>query len=303
MFDRTFIPNLNALRVFETAGRHLSFKLAAQELHVTPSAVSQQIKNLELELGIALFKRHNRLLALTPAGQTYWEQIHDALAHIHRHTSALVNGDQAVLKVSLMPPVANRIVLPKLRHFHARSGEVDLRIDSSQKLRNVAKGEVDVAIRFGAAESDHEVCEKVCDVYVQVVCPPGFSARYDLSGKPRNMRRVPIIQMSQSPGVWTRWINESGLEIRLEGKQHVVDNYPSAIQAAETLGAMLAMMPIETELVREGRLETPFPPVGPIEKSIYAVYKRDSARMASIRLFIDWLKDEVRALGFDIPSD
>ncbi len=184
LYQRKYLPNLNVLRVFEAAGRHLSFKRAAHELCVTPSAVSQQIKILESQLGVALFKRNNRALALTATGETYWLAVHHSIESIHHATKALVHPHQEELTVSLMPPVANRVVLPNLPSFQNANPHIHLRIDASQKARNVMKGEVDLAVRFGSPPWEGVACEKLCDLYIQVVCPPGFTRQYHLDESP-----------------------------------------------------------------------------------------------------------------------
>ncbi len=101
--------------------------------------------------------------------------------------------------------------------------------------------------------------------------------------------------MSQTPDAWPRWFAQAGWPA-FESKELVVDNYPSAIQAAESVGAMLALMPLESALVRNGRLEAPFPAVGPIDEGIYAVYKADSSKQNSIFLFVSWIKDALDQL-------
>ena len=128
-------------------------------------------------------------------------------------------------------------------------------------------------------------------MFIQVVCPPGFNERYKLDQHPENMRDVPLVTMSQSPDAWDRWFQYSGIALP-QGKQHVLDNYPSAIQAAESVGAMLALMPLEKELVEAGRLEAPIPVTGPIDEAIYAVFKNETGKSKAIDVFVSWLQEE-----------
>lgn len=295
MFQRQNIPNLNLLRIFEAAGRHLSFKAAAEELFVTPSAVSQQVKALEEQLGVALFLRKNRALEFTAIGKGYWLKIHLYIEGIHQTTSELIESGQKELAVSIMPPVANRVVLPNLNSFHQRHPNINLRIDASLKNLDILKGEADVAVRFGEAPWEGLAHEKLSDVSIQVVCPPGFTEQFQLQGNPDNLKNAPLIHMSERPEVWGRWFKDFNLGAPLN-KQHFFDDYPSAIQAAESLGAAIALMPLESKLVECGRLEAPFPAVGPIDESIYAVYRAGNAKDETIQIFIQWLKEELEQL-------
>ena len=296
MFQRQFLPSLNLLKAFEAAGRYLSFKLAAEELFVTPSAVSQQIKTLEEYLGIELFIRKNRAIEFTSTGEAYWHVIHKSIETIHQHTSHLILLGHQELSVSLMPPIANRVVLHNLNSFNHQYPDINLRITSSLKNVDVLKGQTDVAVRFGIPPWPGVKHEKICNLYLQVVCPPSYTIQYKLDSEPENLRKMPLIHMSERPNTWNRWFKERELDPPL-GKQHFLDDYPSAIQAAESVGAMLALIPLENELIKNGRLEAPFSAFGPIEESIYAVYKADSIKIEAIETFISWLKVETNKLN------
>jgi len=296
MFHRQFLPNLNLLRVFEAAGRHCSFKLASEELFVTPSAVSQQIKTLEKQLDVVLFIRTNRSLELTAIGKSYWQKIHEHIEAIYLTTSELIQTEQTRLAVSIMPAIANRIVLPKLHIFHQSHTNIDLRIDVSSQYVDILKGVADVAIRFGEPPWEGLEHVKLSDIDMQVVCPLGFTALYQLDKNPDNILNAPLIHMSKRPDTWARWF-QSKNRGSLQGKQHILDDYPSAIQAAEFLGATVALMPLEKELIQSNRLETPFPAVGPILEGVYAVYQSDNIKMESIHSFIQWIKAEIVKLS------
>lgn len=289
MFQRQFLPNLNLLKAFEAAGRHTSFKLAAEELFVTPSAISQQVKTLEEQLGVRLFIRKNRALELSPAGKAYWLNIHEVLSQVHQHTMSLINTYQKELKVSIMPPVASRIVLPNLASFHEENPSIDLRLDATLKYSDIKKGEADVAIRFGVPPWEGLHHEKLSDIYIQIVCPPGFSRKYKLLDNFKRLVDVPLIHMSERPGAWQKVFDELNLG-ESTSKQIYLDDYPSAMDAAETLGAMLALMPVESLLIDSGRLEAPFPQLGPLDEGIYAVYDADNPQLNEINCFVGWLQ-------------
>lgn len=290
------LPTLNLLKVFEIAGQHLSFKNAAEKLFVTPSAVSQQVKTLESQLGVQLFIRKNRELSFTEAGRIYWNEIHNQLNNIRDATATLRKSKtKNTLKVSLMPPVASRVVLPNLASFHEAYPDIDLRIEASLRNSDVSTQEADLAIRFGEPPWEGVLHEKMIDTYIQVVCPPGFTDQFKLKNSPKNICKAPLIHMTERPQTWPKWFEVTGFGDPI-GKQYYLDDYPSAMDAAESLGAMLALMPIEEPLINSGRVEAPFPALGPLDESIYAVYHERNSDNLAIRSFIDWLQLQFNAL-------
>ncbi len=290
------LPSLNLLRVFETAGRYLSFKKAAETLCVTPPAVSQQVKTLEGQLGIPLFIRKNRELAFTEAGEQYWRQINTQLNQLRQATATLRKDySHRVLKISLMPPVASRVVLPNLESFHKECPDIELRIETSLRNADVLTQQVDLAIRFGEPPWEGLLHEKLIDAYIQVVCPPGTSEKYQLKQAPKNFCNVPLIHMTERPHAWQRWFEITGVG-EPTGQKYYLDDYPAAMEAAESLGAMLALMPVELPLINSGRVEAPFPALEPLDESIYAVYHKNNKDDIAIRSFINWLLQQFNSL-------
>lgn len=293
------LPTLNLLRTFEAAGQQLSFKLAAAQLCITPSAVSQQIQLLESQLGVQLFERHNRALSFTSAGADYWHKVQRQLNQLRAATATLRQQHSIQrLHVSVMPPVAQRVLFPHLSEFREQYPQLELHIETALAYTDLQQGKADLAIRFGTPPWPGLSHEKLLDVSVQLVCPPGFSERYGLRQNPHNICQIPRIEMSGRPDSWRQWLQQTGLcqAGEAEGPLFHVDDYPAAIQAAETLGAALALHPIENAQISSGRLESPFPPVGPLKDAIYAVYPPALSHQPAARAFIDWLGGLLRAL-------
>src|SRR5262249_12806932 len=141
------LPPLNALRAFEATARHLSVKKAADELCVTPGAVSQMLKAIEQHLGIMLFKRLNRGIALTEAGQDYLPPVRNAFQQISEATSRIAtSGDTGMLTVSVTPAFAATWLIPRLDDFHTRHPGIDLRVLAGKALVDFARDGVDVAV-------------------------------------------------------------------------------------------------------------------------------------------------------------
>ena len=285
---QTRLPNLNFLITFEVAGQLLSFKRAAEALHVTPSAVSQQIQQLEDFVGKPLFVRHNRSLVLTDDGEKYLAQIQPHLNGLRKATSALRNERTTKLRVSVMPPVANRILLPNLEKFQRLHQHVELQIDTALTNSNLFSENIDLAVRFGQPPWPGLTHERLCEVKIQAIMPVGYSQKYDLPSNVSALTELPLIHMAERPGAWNRLFDQLGLSAS-NGPAYHVDDYPAAVQAAESLGAALALFPIEQSLIDSGRVEAPFPPIGPLDEAIYVVYPKSRELPTAGRIFIDWL--------------
>jgi LysR family transcriptional regulator, glycine cleavage system transcriptional activator len=290
------LSSLNLLRTFEVAGRHLSFTLAAEELCITPSAVSQQVRKLEDELGVALFERQPRGLALTAEGEGYWRDIQQHLGAIDRSTRALTRQGTHTLRVSLMPPLASRIVLPRLADFQARHPDIALRLDASLRYADLARQDVDLAIRYGQPPWPGCLHEKLLDLHVLPVCPPAMAEAHDLSRHPERIASLPLIQMTERPDSWQRFFAMAGLGEPSPERQFFVDDYPAAIEAAETLGVALAILPLEQPLLDSKRLAAPWPALGPLPDAVYAVWHESRSHRPDIRRFLDWLQDQLTSL-------
>lgn len=296
--------SLNLLRTFEAAGRHLSFTLAGQELSITTSAVSQQIRSLEEQLGANLFERHSRGLKLTPAGERYWRDIQQHLTAIEKSTRALMapGADSRPLRVSLMPPMASRVVLPGLASFRRDYPQVQLHLDASLRNLDLAADEADLAIRFGAPPWPGCQHEKLLDLYVLPVCPPAMAQSHDLEKHPEKLADLPLVHMTSRPDAWTRYFQLAGMPPPSGGEAYMVDDYPAAVEAAETLGVALAILPLEQPLLDSQRLAAPWPPVGPMPEAVYAVVRDQASERQDVQDFLHWLKLELAKLPHAGPA-
>lgn len=144
------LPPLNALKAFEAAARHLSVKMAADELCVTPGAVSQMLKSLETHLGVKLFERVTRGIYLTDAGRDYLPAVRNAFRQIAEASRrVMASNDSGMLTVSVTPFFASAWLLPRMHSFQEISPEIDLQIVASSTLADFSRGSVDVAVRHG----------------------------------------------------------------------------------------------------------------------------------------------------------
>lgn len=289
--QRPLAVSLNLLRTFEACARRESFTKAADELCVTVSAVSQQIRSLEDQLGLTLFERRPGQLIVTERGKDYAQRIRTNLQAIDRHTRDLMaQAPSGPLKVSLMPPMASRIVLPAMAEFRQQHPGKDVRIDATLRYCDLLNAEADLAIRFGRPPWEGCHHEKLLDVYVQPVCPPAMVEQYDLLNHPENLATMPLIQMTERPDSWYQYFAMRGLPAPDAAQMYLVDDYPAAMDAAEALGVTLALAPIELPLIQSGRLAAPWPAMGPLPEAIYAVTAAQATEHPDLAAFLDWLK-------------
>src|SRR5262249_13582981 len=192
------LPPLHALRAFEAAARHMSFAAAAEELSLTPSAISHQIRHLEERLGRRLFDRKPRGLALTPLGQLYFPLVRSAFEQLVQATS-LVGGvgpdQQKVLTISCTPSFAMAWLIQRLPSFQAAHPEIEVRLDTSTRIVDFARDGVDVGIRFGLGHWPGVVAERLFGETLFPVCSPALLAEKGGVSGPGDVARFTLIHV------------------------------------------------------------------------------------------------------------
>ena len=305
------IENLpfGALRVFECAARHLSFKRAAQELYITPAAVSQQIKTLEHQLGVKLFNRLNPGLSLTdeasialPALIEGFENIVDS---VHRIRSA---SEDATLIVWMAPSFAAKWLVPRLNRFSEAHPDIDLNISASRKLidssttkntipvENFRRDKVDVAIRFG--KGDYPGCrvDKLFSVSAIPLCSPELLQGDHPLHAPEDLRFHTLLHddtMYEGRPDWSTWL-EAAKVGNVDSSRGVHFNHVSlALTAAvEGQGVVLSIKALASDDIAAGRLVIPFDIGLPVEYAYYVITLEESADKPRTAAFRDWLIEE-----------
>ncbi|MGZ9032991.1 MAG: LysR family transcriptional regulator, partial [Rhodospirillales bacterium] len=184
------LPPLNALRAFEAAARHLSFTRAADELNVTQAAVSHQVKTLEEQIGLPLFRRLSRGLMLTDEGQTLFPAVRhafDTVAEAVDRLHARTGG--GALTVSVLPSFAVKWLVPRMSRFQERHPDIDLRITAADRLVDFARDGVDGAVRFGAGAWPELSADFVVDEFVIPVCAPALATHLEV---PADLARMTL---------------------------------------------------------------------------------------------------------------
>lgn len=288
-----FLPPLNALRAFDAAARHLSFTKAAAELNVTQAAVSHQIKALEERLGMALFKRMNRALLLTDAGQAYLPAVREAFDGLARATDRLMRRDrQGALTVSVLPAFAAKWLVPRLGRFRAQHPEIDVRMTTDLQMVDFARDDVDMGIRYGQGEYPGLDSVRLLTEDVFPVCSPALlKGRHPLL-KPEDLRHHTLLHDDFRVD-WRLWLLAAGVKDVDPDRGPAFTDSSMVVQAAvEGQGVALARSVLADADLRAGRLVKPFDVSVPARWAYYAVCPLATRDNPRIKLFRDWLLSE-----------
>jgi LysR family glycine cleavage system transcriptional activator len=293
----TRLPPLPALRAFAVAARHLSFKQAATELHVTPGAISQQIKALEQALGVALFQRFNRRLQLTPAGAAYLPSIAAAFEEIAGATRRLT-ASQALLQVSAPPSFAARWLLPRLERFRARHPGTELAIEATMGLTNFRDDNIDVAIRYGRGRYAGLRSDRLFAVKLVPVCSPALLNGRTDAAKRAALRKGPLLHDTARRN-WRLWLDAQGLPDLDAQRGPSFSDQTFMLQAA-ALGQGIALAPdaLVADDVAAGRLIKLSDAGWPTHSAYWCVtpdVPREDRRVAAFRTWL--LEEAARAVA------
>ncbi|MDQ4136301.1 MAG: transcriptional regulator GcvA [Pseudomonadota bacterium] len=305
------MPPLNALRAFEATARHLSFSAAARELHVTPAALSHQIRGLEERLGLALFHRHARTIELTEEARLIYPGIHAAFETLRETIQRLDRAAQSnVLVVSATPGFTVKWLVPRLYRFLEAYPEIDVRISASMQKATFEGDGIDVAIRFVLGTlPDHHV-EKLAEDTVVPLCSPRLVGGERPLRNPHDLSRHTLIHIDLPAPfppmpTWSDWLAEVGVDsidatrgLRFNTVDHAID------AATEGVGVALGQKIIALGDLQAGRLVVPFGPALPIRaRGYHFVCPRGRMAQPKVRAFRDWLFAEMAQAAADLGQD
>ncbi len=285
-------PPLHLFSIFEAAARHENFKQASEELFLTPSAISHQIKSLEEFIGFELFQRKSRGVQLNAAGEMYLNYVRQGLDSFELGTQKVISKySSPALKISTFSTLASHVVIPQLGHFQNAHPEIDIRIETSTDMRDLRYEDYDIALRIGQGSWPGVEAKVLFEIYITPVCSPEFAAKHNLTDLAQ-ISQVPLIDLSNMDDVWRRWSQRVGID-EITSQEHLAfNNYDYAMRAAEQgLGLALAMLPIESQAIKSGKLVAPFAVRTKYEQDMYAVYRSEDKTRHDIRCFLDWLID------------
>jgi LysR family glycine cleavage system transcriptional activator len=264
------LPPLNAVRAFESAARHLSFTRAGEELNVTHGAISRQVQALEAWLGVPLFRRWNRRVELTDAGQRYLSEIGIALDRIGAVSQSLRDRDAVrVLRVNSIPTFTMRWLIPRLSAFQMRFPRVEVRLTTSTEDIERLPGHFDVIIRGGPETHSGFHSGRFLDESRFPVCSPSLLARLPLS-MPSDLRHHTLLHSDTLPSVWPSWLMLAGVPNLRPAHALRFEHFYLSIQAAiDGLGVAMGPSALIAEDLEEGRLVAPFPALALGARSYY----------------------------------
>ena len=295
------LPPFDSLYVFAVAARHLSFTAAAAELHRTQSAVSHRIKELEADLGVALFTRLTRRLELTSAGQSLAHRLNHAIADI---THTIAEFDQGAgtrrLRVTTLPSVASRWLMPRLPRFFDLHPEIEVQVIADLRILDLRAEGIDLAVRFGAGNYPGHSANLLMRDLVVPVCSPKLGGHEGVETIDA-LLALPLLHDSGAEGDhslsdWRSWLDQLN---RKELPAHAGQRFSSAdlsINAAVLgLGVALARLSLVADLLGSGTLVCPLPLATPTAFSYYLVGLPETAKLAKIVRFRRWLRAEAAA--------
>jgi LysR family transcriptional regulator, glycine cleavage system transcriptional activator len=294
------LPPLPAIRAFEAAARLGGFQNAGAELHVSAGAVAHQIKQLEAWLGVALFQRMARGVALTPAGHRYAEALRPLLAGLADASEAVKHhGDERVVTVTSVPSLVARWLMPRLGRLRERHPEIDMRVLASLHPVDFVREGVDVAIRLGSGPYPGLQAELLMEEWFSAVCSPAFKAAAPDLRTPADLLRYPLLHDEREMRIpneinWARWLQTFGIAYAGTTRPSFSHTYLTLEAAANGQGVALAAEPFITEDLRSGRLLRLFEQrvLGPYR--FYLLRPPEAETRPAVKTFCDWLRAEAR---------
>jgi LysR family transcriptional regulator, glycine cleavage system transcriptional activator len=294
------MPPLRALQAFETTARHSSVTAAAVELHVTPSAVSHQIRALEAHLGLQLFHRTNRRVVLSDAGRNYLQLVTSAFDRIDAATRELVgHGFTDVLTVHCAPTFAPAWLMPRLPDFLERHSDIDIRINATPEPADFTRGTIDVEIRYGDGDWPGFKVIPLMREEIAPLCSPAFlNTHLPAQPHPTDLVGLRLIHSERSLVSWRAWADVNGVpDLEVRRGLRFDRGYLSIQAALDGLGIALESDVFAARELARGDLVKPFAGAAiPIEVSAHhLVYPSAYRDVPKVRKFRTWITEHAAA--------
>ena len=292
------LPSLNGLRAFEAAARHLSLTNAASERNATQTAISQQIRRLEEELGIRLFVRQNRALALTPEARDYLPGVRAAFNDLRQATDRVLRRDNDhVLTVSTLASLAAKWLLPRLSAFQEAHPGIDVRITTSTALVDFRTGDVDAAIRYGRGQWPGLRADWLTADELFPVCSPALLTGDKPLRCPQDLANQTLLHSSGGyDDDWRLWLTAAGLPADISKQPGLTfDLILMTVQAAiDGFGVAMSRTSYVEADSAKGRLVVPFKITLPADAGFYLVSPEAKADSPKLGAFRQWLVASVQ---------
>ncbi len=285
-------PSLTAVRAFEAAARHGSFTRAAEELHLTQSAVSRHVRTLESWFSLPLFARKGRSVQLTDAGRDYYRAVAEGLARIGIANDSLLmgRGSKRSVTVSMSPSLAVRWLAPRLARFTARHPDIEVRVHASNSMLDTRWEGVDMALRYGVAGWPGVRAELLGSESLQPVLSPAMA-----SGRSKSLsslHELPALA-DNIPGGWPLWLRTVGLNPGRMRFRARFDDGAALLAAAQTgVGVALGRSRLVEDAVTQGHLLTPWTQCVAAPFSYWLVHPHAAGQSAAATTFATWVREE-----------
>ncbi|MEM6513549.1 MAG: LysR substrate-binding domain-containing protein [Pseudomonadota bacterium] len=284
--------SLRGLRTFCVAAKHENFREAGEELFITPSAVSHQIKSLEQELNRELFKRSARDLKLTATGRSLYEEVAPLLDQLHEVTSSFRAGrSRSKLRLSVQPFFASELFVPRLPEFTTRYPEIEIQVGTSDESSEKHPKDADLSIRLFRKPPDKLVAHRLFPLRMA----PSGSREFKKTIKVKNDRIVsnfPLLVHETRPKAWRQWEKASGIQLPTDSRVTRLDSMIAIVRAAEQgLGAALVPVPIAQQWFHQETIVPLFDHELVADVSYYLVVAQERENDEAVRLLSDWILD------------
>jgi DNA-binding transcriptional LysR family regulator len=286
------LPSLNGLRAFEATARHGSFTAAAEELNVTPAAVSRMVRLLEERMGFRLFERHPNGLTTTAQGRALQPGVtaaFDAIAGITQQVAAM--RVSPVLTIGVGPSFAVRWLIPRLASFYREHPDIEVRIATGGAI-NLFQDDWTCGIRLGDGHWPGYEAEPLFSADLFPVCTAIIAKRL---ARPSDLKNETLLQVAHSPEDWTLWLTAAGVKSSAKMLGPRFDNYAMALQAAlDGLGVAIGLRPYVEDDIAAGRLVAPFTLAVPKGRAWYLVYQPFRSDDPGLGAFRDWIREKFK---------
>jgi LysR family transcriptional regulator, glycine cleavage system transcriptional activator len=279
---------LGALRVFEAVATHLSFSAAADSLHVTPAAVSQQIKALESYLQVPLFRRTGRVVEITEEGLELLPPVRAGLDKLESAIHQIKQyGRAGPLQISMLTSFLQIWLLPRIRSFRRKCPDVELRFHTSRELVDFSRAAIHVAIRFGRGNYPNLHCEKLLDDWIVPVGTPELIKQHGMIERGTDLSKFPLLESDDMP--WRVW-QKADEQIAWQNRAPTIDDSAGLLIAAEEgLGFALARWTMVTRSLHKGTLQLASKEALPYSSGYYFVCPRAFLALPKVAQFREWI--------------
>jgi LysR family glycine cleavage system transcriptional activator len=283
---------MHALEAFEAAARLGTFAQAAEALFVTQSAISHRIRQLEESLGARLFVRVHKQVVLTPQGETFLAGVREAMQHIATAAAGVRGRPGRKVRITATPSAASAVILPRLAMLLERMPDLDLEIDTSERVNDLADGRFDLAVRMGGGTWPGLASERLSEERVGAYASPAYAGKFGRVRTLRTLERAALVHSRPFP--WPQWLRAVGGPVQLAARTTGVHfhEHRAAIDAAtHGLGVVLSNRLTSIEARRAGRLVPFVPETVDLRRDYYAAWVPASGRKEVVRAVVAWLRD------------